>query len=338
MIRKRLFIITWVIVGIAISILPYFTFFERLTLVLPLFLFFVCSITIQYTIQRKFFEENHERNTEKKLLLKQLVTALFLSCLIGVIQVSVLLILGYQMLPTFFEFNIFKVYALIVGLLQPFILIFLYRLFSLIQQNTFLKKEVHSFQKLSKVTQKKTLQDLVSPHFLFNSLNTAASITSENPDEAVEFVKKLSDLYEFILKNNENQLIELSEELEIVEKYGFLIQTRFGDFFFVHIKIPKEYYNTLIPPLTLQNLVENALKHNSVTRKKPLTLTIEIKEGYIIVENNINPKKTLKNESTKLGLNYIKSQFQQFSSNKIRVIQNQKLFRVEIPLIYQTLI
>ena len=108
-------------------------------------------------------------------------------------------------------------------------------------------------------------------------------------------------------------------------------------YFFVNIKIPKEYFNTLIPPLTLQNLVENAVKHNSVTRKKPLKLTIEVKDGYITIENNINPKKNFRNESTKLGLSYIKSQFHQFSSDEIRVVQNKKLFRVEIPLIYQTL-
>ena len=338
MIRKRLFIIIWVLVGIAISLFPYFIFVERLPVFISVSVFFVFSIAIQYIIQRNFFEETHGINEEKNLFLKKLTKELLFSCLIGIVQVLSLLGLGYLILPvSSFEFEMFKWNTLAVGSLQPFILNFLYRLFFLIQQYTFLKKEVHSFKKLSKVTQKKTLQDLVSPHFLFNSLNTAASITSENADEAVEFVKKLSDLYEFILKNNENQLIELREELEIVEKYGFLIQTRFGDFFCINIKIPKMYLNALIPPLTLQNLVENAVKHNSVTRKKPLTLTIEIEEGYIIVENNINPKKTYRNESTKLGLSYIKSQFQQFSPNEIRVVQNHNRFRVEIPVIHQTL-
>ena len=338
MIRKRLFIIIWVLVGIAISLFPYFIFVERLPVFISVSVFFVFSIAIQYIIQRNFFEETHGINEEKNLFLKKLTKELLFSCLIGIVQVLSLLGLGYLILPvSSFEFEMFKWNTLAVGSLQPFILNFLYRLFFLIQQYTFLKKEVHSFKKLSKVTQKKTLQDLVSPHFLFNSLNTAASITSENADEAVEFVKKLSDLYEFILKNNENQLIELREELEIVEKYGFLIQTRFGDFFCINITIPKKYFSALIPPLTLQNLVENAVKHNSVTRKKPLTLTIQIEGEYIIVENNINPKKTYRNESTKLGLSYIKSQFQQISPNEIRVVQNHDRFRVEIPVIHQTL-
>ena len=326
------------LVGITISLFPYFTFIERLSEFIFVSIFFVFSISIQYLIQRNFFEETLGINEEKNLFLKKLTKELLFSCLIGVVQVLSLLSLGYLILTvSSFEFEMFKWYTLAIGSFQPFILNFLYRLFFLIQQYTFLKKEVHSFKKLSKVTQKKTLQDLVSPHFLFNSLNTAASITSENADEAVEFVNKLSDLYEFILKNNENQLIELREELEIVEKYGFLIQTRFGDFFCINITIPKKYFSALIPPLTLQNLVENAVKHNSVTRKKPLTLTIEIEGEYIVVQNNINPKKTFRNESTKLGLSYIKNQFQQFSPYAIRVVQNQDRFRVEIPVIHQTL-
>ena len=333
---KPRFIITWILIGITISIFPFLSFIERLPLVFGVLLVFVVSMILQYLIQSKIFEETYGINAEKKRLLKQFKTELFFSSLTGGLQVIILLVVGYVTLAASYDFEKFEFYALSVGLLQPFILNFLYRLFYLIQKNSFLRKEVHSFKKLSKITQKKTLQDLVSPHFLFNSLNTAASITSENPDKAVEFVNKLSDLYEFILKNNENQLIELREELEIVEKYGFLIQTRFGDFFFINIKIPKKYFNTLIPPLTLQNLVENAVKHNSVTRKKTLTLTIEVNGDYIVVENNLNPKKTFRNESTKLGLSYIKSQFQQFSSNKIRVTQNQMLFRVEIPLIYET--
>ncbi len=337
MILKKRFIITWVLFGITISLIPFYSFLERFFLAFLVIAFACFSITLQYIIQRIFFKEKHTLNTKKNHLMKQLKKDLFFSCLIGLFQVAVLIFIGFAIMPTSYDFERFKFYALIVGFLQPFILNFLYRSFYLIQQNTFLKKEVHSFKKLSKVTQKKTLQDLVSPHFLFNSLNTAAGITSENPGEAVEFVNKLSDLYEFILKNNENQLIELREELEIVEKYGFLIQTRFGDFFCINIKIPKMYFSVLIPPLTLQNLVENAVKHNSVTRKKPLTLTIEIEGEYIIVENNINPKKTYKNESTKLGLSYIKSQFQQFSSNEIRVVQNHDRFRVEIPVIHQTL-
>ena len=337
MVLKKFFILLWILVGASVSSPLIIKFSNHLFFLIELLLFFSFSILVQYRIQYNSYQDNTVINSGSKLLLKPLRRELIFSCLIGLVQFYLLLFLGFMALPTALGFEKFKFYALIIGLFQPLMSSFIYLLLCLIQQNSFLKKEVNSFQKLSKITQKKTLQDLVSPHFLFNSLNTVASITSENPNEAVIFVEKLSGLYDFILKNNENKLIALGEELEIVEKYVFLIKTRFGDCFFLDIKISKKYFKTLIPPLTLQNLVENAVKHNSVTLKKPLTLTIEVLEDFIIVQNNINPKKVFSSQSTKLGLDYIKNQFQQFSSNRMRVLESKEKFRVEIPLIYESI-
>lgn len=207
---------------------------------------------------------------------------------------------------------------------------------SLMGKNKFLLKEQLSFRKLSNITQKKSLQDLVSPHFLFNSLNTAASILIDDKVKAQLFLNKLSDLYDFILKNNENQLIELTEELEIVEKYSYLIQTRFGNAFQIKVEIPEVYQHVLIPPLSLQNLVENAAKHNAVTRKRNLLLTIKIVNDYIVVENNINPKTTFSKESTNLGLNYIQNQIEQFSQKPVVINKSETHFNVQLPLIYPT--
>jgi len=292
----------------------------------------------QYLLQKKLFEEIHGTRSWERVPLKQFKNELFFAFSIGAIQVVLLYGIGYVSIPTSYDLEIYTTSTWLVGFSQPFVLNFLYHLFYLIQQNEFLQKETKSFHQLSNITQKKTLQDLVSPHFLFNSLNTAASIIPDEPSSAEEFVNKLSDLYKFILKNNENQLIELSEELEIVEKYGFLIQTRFGEYFQINIEIPQEYFKALIPPLTLQNLVENAAKHNAVTRKKPLLLKIKVVDDYLIIENNINPKKTFSNESTNLGLNYIKTQIEQFSTQKIHIEQTGEVFRVEIPLIYPSTI
>lgn len=335
---KTEFIITWVLTGIAISLVPFLFFIRLPEIVLYITVFTGVSITIQYLLQRKLFEEIHGTKSWDRVPLKQFKNELLFSSFIGVIQVGLLYWVGFVLVPTSYDFNQFETFAWLVGLIQPFVLNFLYHLFYLMQQNEYLIKETQSFEQLSSITQKKSLQDLVSPHFLFNSLNTAASITYDDPEDAVEFVKKLSDLYEFILKNNENQLIELSEELEIVEKYGFLIQTRFGASFQIEMDIPEEYKNALIPPLALQNLVENAAKHNAVTRKKPLTLKIFIEGDYIVVENNLNPKKTFSNESTNLGLNYIKTQIAQFSQFKINIEKTEESFKVAIPLIYPSTI
>ncbi len=335
---KKHFIVIWVLIGITISILPFYNFFEIIPLLGGLVVFSGISMLSQYLLQKKLFEEIHGTRSWERVPLKQFKNELFYAFSIGAVQVVLLYGIGYVLIPTSYDLEIYTTFTWLVGFSQPFVLNFLYHLFYLIQQNEFLQKETKSFHQLSNITQKKTLQDLVSPHFLFNSLNTAASIIPDEPASAEEFVNKLSDLYKFILKNNENQLIELSEELEIVEKYGFLIQTRFGEYFQIKIEIPQEYYKALIPPLTLQNLVENAAKHNAVTRKKPLLLNIKVMDDYLIIENNINPKKTFRNESTNLGLNYIKTQIEQFSTRKIHIEQTDEVFRVEIPLIYPSTI
>ena len=200
MILKRLFIVFWILTGVSISGLFITLLFEDLSFLIKILLFLGFSIFIQFRIQRNSFKENTRVNSGNHLIIKPLKKEMTLSCLIGVAQCSSLLILGYFNFSNSFDFKEFQLYALLVGLLQPFISGFLYLLFFLVQKNSFLVKEVDSFKKLSEITQMKTLQDLVSPHFLFNSLNTVASITSENPAEAVEFVDKLSDLYDFILK------------------------------------------------------------------------------------------------------------------------------------------
>lgn len=335
---KKEFIIIWFFIGTLLSFIPFIRFSELFSFFLILLVFSAISLFIQFKLQYKRFKEIHGRKSLEKWPVKQIKNELIYSFSIGLIQVVILYFIGKLVFPLSYDFDIYTIYVCIVYLSQSFILNFLYHLLYLMQQNKHLKKEAQSFEKLSSVTQKKTLQDLVSPHFLFNSLNTAASIAADETEKAVEFVEKLSDLYKFILKNNENKLIELKEEIEIVEKYCYLIQTRFGKYFQIEIKIPKKFNKILIPPLALQNLVENAAKHNAVTRKKPLRLSIEIIKDYIVVINNINPKNTFKNESTNLGLNYIKTQIEQFSEQKIYIEKTDNNFKVKIPLIYPSAI
>lgn len=331
---KKEFIISWFLIGELFSLSLFFAFIDLNLLFICLVIWTQISVLAQFKIQKKLFKETHETRLWENIPSNQLKRELFYSFLIGVFQWTLLYFVGKFIVPISFDLTNYNVYILIIGFSQPFFLNLLYHLFYLMQLNRYFKKEVISFDQLSSVTQKKTLQDLVSPHFLFNSLNTAASIAADESEKAVAFVEKLSDLYTFILQNNENKLIELKEEIEIVEKYCYLIQTRFGAYFQVQIKIPDAYNKALVPPLALQNLVENAAKHNAVTRKKPLSLSIEISQDYIVVMNNINPKKTFNNESTNLGLNYIKTQIEQFSNHKIRIEKTEYFFKVEIPLIY----
>jgi sensor histidine kinase YesM len=331
---KKKFIVSWLLIGGLFSLSLFLPFIDLNVLFSCFAIFSLISVFAQFKFQQKLFKETHESRLWENIPLNQIKSELLYSFLIGTFQWAFLFIIGKFVSPKSLDPTHYNIYILIIGFSQPFFLNFLYHLLYLMQQNKYFKKEAIRVEQLSSIIQKKTLQDLVSPHFLFNSLNTVASIAADDTEQAVEFVRKLSDLYTFILKNNENKLIELKEEIEIVEKYGYLIQTRFGAYFQIKINISKEYNNALIPPLALQNLVENASKHNVVTRKKPLKLTIEVVKGFIVVTNNINPKKIFKNESTNLGLNYIKTQIEQFSNQEIRIEKTEDFFKVEIPIIY----
>lgn len=328
------FILMWILTGCAILILPFRDFIDELFLFSFLILFFSTATIFQFQFQKKWINEAHNTHTWERTPLKQYGSSLLYSMLFGIGQAAVISIVCFFFFDAEIEYRNF--YSLLFGasLFQVFVLTFVIQIRYLLRQRAFLKKESEGFEYLSRVTQIKALQELVSPHFLFNSLNTAASIIPDEPKVGLKFVTELSALYEFILKNNENQLITLQEEIEIVEKYGFLMQTRFGTFFQIQLDISSEYHSTMIPPLGLQNLVENATKHNAVTRKKPLLLEVFIEGNYIIIRNNINPKKTISNESTNLGLDYINSKINEFSDRKMEVDFGEEFFTVKIPLIY----
>lgn len=183
---------------------------------------------------------------------------------------------------------------------------------------------------------KEVLQDLISPHFLFNSLNTVSSVISENKTKSIRFVKELSDLYLFMLNDSHKTVVSLEEDLNLARKYAFLLQTRLEKGVKINFEVEKEFYNCLLPPMTIQNLVENCVKHNVVTKKSVLEINIYVQGGFLIVKNNLNLKMNSGKGATNLGLNYICSQVEQLINDKVIIIQNLREFVVKIPLIYKT--
>lgn len=182
-------------------------------------------------------------------------------------------------------------------------------------------------------TQYEVLQNQMSPHFLFNSLNTLASIIPDDPDVAVSFTEKLSEVYRYILHNKERELVTLKEELEFVNSYLYLLRERHPDNLVVHFNIEKKYENLTIPPLTLQMLVENAIKHNVASRAKPLHIDIYVENGQsVVVKNNLQVKETLA-KSTKTGLENIKKRYSILGDRKVDIISSASNFMVAVPLI-----
>lgn len=182
-------------------------------------------------------------------------------------------------------------------------------------------------------TQYEVLQNQMSPHFLFNSLNTLTSIIPEDPEAAVTFTEKLSEVYRYILKNKERELVPLGEELMFVESYLYLLRMRFPDNLTFQFNLEERYHSRTIPPLTLQMLVENAIKHNVVSKTKPLHIDIYVENGTsVVVKNNLQPKDALE-KSTKTGLENIRRRYDILGGKKIAVITSANNFMVAVPLI-----
>jgi ligand-binding sensor domain-containing protein len=176
-----------------------------------------------------------------------------------------------------------------------------------------------------------TLKNQVNPHFLFNSFNTLVGIIEDDKDSAVEYVHKLSDFYRDVLVNREKQMLPLREELELIRNYFFLQAKRYRDNFRLSIHIPDDKMDWGIPPMTLQLLVENALKHNIVSRDKPLSVEISMQSEMLVVRNNLQ-KKIVQEASTGIGLSNVSSRIRLLTNKEVRVEASATHFTVYIPL------
>lgn len=177
------------------------------------------------------------------------------------------------------------------------------------------------------------LQNQMSPHFLFNSLNTLTTLIAEDQKVAIDFTQTLSEVYRYILQNKERELVSLQEELDFAQSYVYLLKKRYPENlevkFDVHIMY-KEYH---IAPLTLQMLIENAIKHNTVSKTEPLYIEVYVNNGQsIVVKNNLQPKVSLE-KSTKTGLANIRKRYGYLGKRNIDIINAKEHFKVVVPLI-----
>ncbi|MCF6279384.1 MAG: 2TM domain-containing protein [Flavobacteriaceae bacterium] len=179
-----------------------------------------------------------------------------------------------------------------------------------------------------------SLKNQLDPHFLFNSLNVLTSLIGENPKQAEKFTTKLSKVYRYVLEQKDKDLIPLEEELKFAKSYMELLKMRFEGG--VHFSIPETVSNPelKIVPLSLQLLLENAVKHNVITSNNPLEIRIYEQHGFLIVENNINLKASL-GKSTKVGLKNINQRYGLISREKVEISSKNNIFKVKLPLLTQ---
>ncbi len=194
----------------------------------------------------------------------------------------------------------------------------------------------HEGEKLEKARLQAELQQLkgiVNPHFLFNNLNSLSSLISEDPQRADDFLNELTRVFRYMLRNNEMELTSLAQELDFIHSYFHLLQTRYGKGIQMQLRIDEECHNALLPPLTLQLLVENAVKHNRVDKDEPLVIEIfSNAEKKLVVRNNLLVRKN-QMESTGIGLKSINSRYYLLKHEALTIEQDHDYFSVVVPLI-----
>ena len=203
---------------------------------------------------------------------------------------------------------------------------------------TFIRIRVNRMERIQALEREKimfqyeTLKSQVNPHFLFNSFSTLMNVIEEDRNIALEYVEHLSVFFRNILEYRDKDLVKLEEELEVVENYIYLQKRRYGDNLSVEFNISGSDKATLMPPLTLQLLIENAIKHNIISSAKPLKIAITSSGNNITVKNNLQPK-SFTGDSTGFGLKTIEHRYRLFGTHGVDVVETNNEFIVSLPLI-----
>jgi hypothetical protein len=194
-----------------------------------------------------------------------------------------------------------------------------------------LKRE-ENLQKEKILFQFETLKSQVNPHFLFNSFSTLSAIIDEDKEMALDYVQKLSVFFRNILEYRDKSVITLKEEIELADTYYYLQKKRYGDNFSLKINVPNEFLATLIPPLTLQMILENAVKHNIISAEKPLSISITVNDGFLVISNPVQAKKNAV-PSIGIGLPNIRNRYRLLINKEIEIIISESEYKVLLPII-----
>lgn len=244
----------------------------------------------------------------------------------GIKNYSVLLVQGDNV-------DMFEAKARLIIL--AFIISFTYALAKLLLYSYY----AYTKQKVDEIKQRReqielqfdALRSQLSPHFLFNNLNTIYSLIHTNPQQADTYIRMLTQTYHYILTTNEKKVVTLREELFFNSIYCNMLDIRFGKAITVKVDIDDSVLETFIPPLSLQILVENAVKHNAFSEKNPLQIDIKSERNSIIVANNITPASE-KHDSFRIGLNNIITRYAKLVKQPV-VIDSHTQFIVKLPVI-----
>jgi len=282
-----------------------------------------------------FFDYMERRNWKKNDTIKRIV--------IGIIGSTIITLVGLFFLKaltsfsytdrTFYEFLVnqkFEYYKfglwITLTIVSIFHVIYFYNRY---QQNRIKEQKVIAGTASAKFD---ALKNQLDPHFLFNSLNVLTSLIEENPGNAQKFTTSLSKVYRYVLEQKSKELVTVDEELQFAKTYMSLLKMRFEDS--IVFTMPEKASNpeSKVVPLSLQLLLENAVKHNIVTSSSPLHINIYEDQGSLIVENNLQPKQIVK-KSSGVGLNNIVQRYKLLTNKKVNINKEAGRFAVAIPIL-----
>ncbi|MEK7253478.1 MAG: histidine kinase [Bacteroidota bacterium] len=195
-----------------------------------------------------------------------------------------------------------------------------------------LTRKAQMLEKEKAVVQYESLRQQLNPHFLFNSLTSLGSLIAIDPKAAAGFLDSLSKTYRYILKSSERETVPLSEELKSGESFVKLQKVRFGEGLQVHFRVDGEHFHRKIVPVTVQNLLENAIKHNIIDEESPLVVEVLVEDDCLVVRNNLQKKRVVET-SNRRGLAHLQSFYQYLSERKVEVGEEEGFFTIRIPLI-----
>ncbi len=193
--------------------------------------------------------------------------------------------------------------------------------------------EVERYQKETTISQLTNLKNHLDPHFLFNNLNILSSLIDKDRDLSQEFLVRFAQVYRTLLLNKGEDLVTLEEELEFIQSYIFLIETRFEQNIQFDVNISSDAYFFMLPPLTIQMLIENAIKHNNITQARPLQIKITTNGDRLHVCNSLFEKPEDLKTKSGTGLNNIKARFRYFTDEELVFQKNDDEFRASVPML-----
>lgn len=259
--------------------------------------------------------------------------AIVLSIPFYVVPASTLMLVGWYkiFMKGVVDWDTLKLTTLII-LIAVYFLVNLYETVFLVRDVANEKVKKEQLERARAEAELEALKNQVDPHFIFNSLNTLSHLIEEKPEKAQAFNTSLADVYRYILHNKARDLVFIKDELDFIQNYFSLLKIRFDQAVQMEVDIPADWPGRyLLPPISLQTLVENAVKHNEFNDQDPLVIRILAKDQTLVITNKIRQKKTSR-PGSRIGLENLRERYRLITDREIEIINDEHSFTVILPL------